>query len=61
VNRGRRECHEFEIAPIDLPDPLGLVFDDGDLPVFHLITKGEGTTDPETLSFGRRNLVADTL
>jgi len=52
---------EFEIAPIDLSDPFGLVVDDGDLVVLDVITEGEGTADPEALSLRGSNLVADAL
>src|SRR5437763_15200586 len=52
---------EFEIASVDQPDPFGLVFDDGDLAVLHLVSKGQGTADPKPFSFGGGNLVADAL
>src|SRR5258705_12310634 len=40
---------EFEISLVDQPDPFGFIFDDGNLAVLHLIAKGQGTADPESL------------
>jgi hypothetical protein len=49
VSHQRVDPAEFEVAPVDQPDPFGFVFDDGNLAVLHLIAEGEGTADPETL------------
>ena len=43
------DAAEFEVAPVDQPDPFGLVLDDSNLAVLHLVAKGQGTADPETL------------
>src|SRR5258707_631186 len=43
------DAAEFEVAPVDEPDPFGFVFDNGNLAVLHLIAEGQGTSDPETL------------
>src|SRR5258707_895095 len=45
----RIDSAEFEVSPVDQPDPFGFVFDDGNLAVLHLIAEGQGTADPETL------------
>ena len=50
---------EFEAAAEDQPYPFGFLLDGGNFAVVHLISKGEGTADPETLSFGGSNLVPD--
>ena len=55
------DAAEFEVAAVDQPDPLGLVLDDGNLVVLHVIAEGEGTADPQALSFRGSNLVADAL
>src|SRR6266481_3537736 len=34
---------EFEVSPVDQPDPFGFVFDDGNLAILHLIAEGQGT------------------
>ena len=46
-----RWCAEFEVSPVDQPDPFGFVFDDGNLAVIHRIAEGQGTADPQTLPF----------
>jgi hypothetical protein len=43
------------------PDPFGLVLNDGNLVVLHVIAEGEGTADPQALSFRGSNFVADAL
>ncbi len=55
----RIDSAEFEVSPVDQPHPFGFVFDDGNLAVLHLIAEGQGTTDPESLSLGRCNLVPE--
>jgi hypothetical protein len=52
---------EFEVSPVDQPNPFGFVFDDGDLAVLHFIAEGQGTADPETLPLRGGNLVSDAL
>ena len=52
---------EFEAAAEDQPYPFGFLLDGGNFAVVHLISKGEGTADPETLSFGGSNLVPDSF
>ena len=49
VSHQRIDPAEFEVSPVDQPDPFGLVLDEGDLVIFHMIAEGQGTTDPETL------------
>ncbi len=49
VSHQRIDPAEFEVSPVDQPDPFGFVFDDGNLAVLHLIPEGQGTADPETL------------
>src|SRR6266851_6499809 len=49
VSHQRIDPTEFEVSPVDQPDPLGFVFDDGNLAVLHFIAEGQGTADPETL------------
>src|SRR5882757_1825594 len=49
VSHQRIDSAEFEVAPVDPPDPFGFVFDDGNLAILHRIAEGQGTTDPETL------------
>src|ERR1035437_3828830 len=55
------DAAEFEIAPENQPHTFGLVLDDGNLVVFHLITEGQGTTDPEALTLGGSDLVPNPL
>jgi hypothetical protein len=55
------DAAEFEVTPVDQPDPFGLVLDDSNLAVLHLVAKGQGTADPETLSLRCCDLVADPL
>jgi hypothetical protein len=55
------DAAEVEIALEDQPDPFGLVLDNGNLAVFHLIAKGEGTSDPQTFPFRSGDLVPDAL
>ena len=50
VAHQRVDPTEFEIASVDQPDSFGLVFEDSNLAVLHLVTNGQGTTDPETLA-----------
>ena len=57
VSDQRIDTAEFEVSPVDQPDAFGFVFDDGNLAVLHLIAEGQGTADPEALSFGGCNLV----
>src|ERR1700687_692287 len=61
VSHQRIDAAEFKIAPVDHPDSLGLIVDDGDLVVLHVITQGERPANPKALSFGGCNLVADAL
>src|SRR5260370_23228259 len=49
VPHQRIDSAEFEVSPVGQPDPLGFVFDDGNLAILHLIAEGQGTADPETL------------
>ena len=44
-----------------MTDPFGFFRDDGHLAVFHGIAEGEGTSDPDALLLGGRDLVPDTL
>ena len=48
VSHQRVDSAEFEVSPVDQPDPFGFNFDDGNLAVFHLIAEGKRTADPET-------------
>ena len=61
VPHQRIDAAEFEVTPEDQPDPFGLVLDDGDLAVLHLVAKGQGTADPKSLALGGGDLVADAL
>src|SRR5258706_15444110 len=56
ISYQRIDSAEFEVSPVDQPDPFGFVFDDGNLPVLHLITEGQETTDPETEAFSAARL-----
>src|SRR6202022_4338286 len=49
VSHQRIDTAEFEISPVDQPDPFGFVFDDGNLTVLHHIAEGQGTANPQTL------------
>src|ERR1700686_168567 len=51
VSHQRIDSAEFEVSPVDQPDPFGFVFDNSNLAVLHLIAEGQGTADPEALSF----------
>src|ERR1700730_14930704 len=51
VSHQRIDSAEFEVSPVDQPDPFGFDFEDGNLAVLHLIAEGQGTADPETLRF----------
>src|SRR5207253_4035538 len=55
----RIDSAEFEVSPVDQPDPFGFVFDDGNLAVLHRIAEGQGTADPETLPLRGGDLVPD--
>jgi hypothetical protein len=49
VSHQRIDPAEFEVSPVDQPDPFGFVFDNSNLTVLHLIAEGQGTADPQTL------------
>src|SRR5258705_8748733 len=49
VSPQRIDPAEFDVSPVDKPDPFSFLLDNGNLAVLHLIAKGQGTADPETL------------
>lgn len=44
-----------------MSDDIGLLLDNNQLPVHHIIAKRQVATHPDTARFRRRNLVPDTL
>jgi len=49
------DAAEFEVASVDQPGPVLLVRNDGNLVVLPCIAVGEGTADPQALSFRGSN------
>ena len=61
IRQQRTNASEFEVAPEDRTDGLGLCLIHRDLAVFGIITEWGHATDPEPLALGRSNLVPDPL
>src|SRR6267142_3366552 len=59
VGHQQVEAAKRQISPKDGPDPLGLLFDHDDLAVLGLISERSYAADPQPLTLGGRDLVAD--
>src|SRR5216684_1287425 len=55
------EAPQLEVAAKDGPNPLGFLFNDNDLAVLGLVSKGSHAADPKPLALGGGDLVPDAL
>src|SRR5262249_18576339 len=55
------DAAEGEIPTKDRADPLGLLFDDGELAILEFISQRHHSADPKPLALGSRHLVANAL
>ena len=55
------DAPEFEVSPEDQSDQFRFFFDNGNLAVLHLVTKGQVASDPQALALRCRDLVPDPL
>src|SRR6266566_2159543 len=55
------DAAEREIPTKDHADPLGLVFDDGELAILEFVAQRHHSADPQALALGSRHLVANAL
>src|SRR5262249_35967982 len=55
------DAAEREIPTKDHADPLGLLFDDGELAILEFVSQRHHSADPQALALGSRYLVANAL